>query len=425
MAAFWQLVRTDLTLYFTNRRAVIMNVLAPVAIAAFFGYLFGPRATENPSRVPIAVVDLDGSALSKAIVAALGADPALEVRAAPSEPAAVGEVAAGHLTAAIVLPAGFGAAAPRAMFGGVPPVPVTVHNDPSQATTLRLVEGLFAKAVMQSTGEAMFSPQGSALGDLRTSLDDRPGMDPQLRTELLDLYDRADRVQARRQALGGQARTARFTLPYAVVEKAATARRTPYNSYAHSFAGMGVQFILMMAVDLGVGVLLLRRLGLWTRLRAAPLGRSTFLGARFAMIAIAAFVCMAAIYAVAFAAFGVRIHGSLPGFVAVLASFCLMTASLGLLIAAIGRTPEATRGLAILATLLLVMLGGAWVPTFVFPPWLAALTAYVPTRWAVDGLDAMTWRGLPLASAVFPVLGMTGVAAGALAVAILKFRWDE
>jgi ABC-2 type transport system permease protein len=61
----------------------------------------------------------------------------------------------------------------------------------------------------------------------------------------------------------------------------------------------------------------------------------------------------------------------------------------------------------------------------VFPPWLAALTAYVPTRWAVDGLDAMTWRGLPLASAVFPVLGMTGVAAGALAVAILKFRWDE
>jgi hypothetical protein len=45
------------------------------------------------------------------------------------------------------------------------------------------------------------------------------------------------------------------------------------------------------------------------------------------------------------------------------------------MIAALGRTPEATRGLAILATLLMVMLGGAWVPSFIFP------------RLAADGVD--------------------------------------
>ncbi|MBK7591548.1 MAG: ABC transporter permease [Betaproteobacteria bacterium] len=54
-------------------------------------------------------------------------------------------------------------------------------------------------------------------------------------------------------------------------------------------------------------------------------------------------------------------------------------ATFGLLIAAIGRTPEATRGIAIVATLLLVMLGGAWVPTFVFPAWLQTATLVVPT----------------------------------------------
>lgn len=53
-----------------------------------------------------------------------------------------------------------------------------------------------------------------------------------------------------------------------------------------------------------------------------------------------------------------------------LIAFALPTASFGLLVAALGKTPEVTRGRAILATLLLVMLGGASVPSFIFPDWL-------------------------------------------------------
>ena len=92
--------------------------------------------------------------------------------------------------------------------------------------------------------------------------------------------------------------------------------------------------------------------------------------------------------------FGVRVDGSVRRLHRHRVAFALLTGSFGLLIAAIGRTPEATRGLAILATLLMVMLGGAWVPAFIFPEWLQNVSLFVPTRWAVDGLDAMTWRGL-------------------------------
>ena len=90
----------------------------------------------------------------------------------------------------------------------------------------------------------------------------------------------------------------------------------------------------------------------------------------------------------------------------------------GLLIAALGKTPEATRGLAILATLLLVMLGGAWVPAFVFPEWLQKVTLFMPTRWAVDGLDAMTWRGLGIEAALAPVGAMLAFARVFAAIAI-------
>ena len=84
-----------------------------------------------------------------------------------------------------------------------------------------------------------------------------------------------------------------------------------------------------------------------------------------------------------------------------------------------------SRGVAILATLLMVMLGGAWVPTFIFPGWLQRVTLIVPVRWAVDGLDAMTWRGLPLSAAIGPVAVLVGFAAVFGTVAVSRFRWDE
>jgi ABC-2 type transport system permease protein len=79
----------------------------------------------------------------------------------------------------------------------------------------------------------------------------------------------------------------------------------------------------------------------------------------------------------------------------------------------------------ILATLLLVMLGGAWVPSFIFPAWLQTASLFVPTRWAVDGLDAMTWRGLPLDAAVLPVVVMPAFTAAFAAIANAKFEWEE
>jgi len=94
------------------------------------------------------------------------------------------------------------------------------------------------------------------------------------------------------------------------------------------------------------------------------------------------------------------------------------------MLAALGRTPEATRGLAILATLLLVMLGGAWVPAFIFPQWLQKASFAVPTRWAVDALDGVTWRGLDFHWALGPIAALLGFTLLFGGLALWRFRWD-
>jgi len=304
-----------------------------------------------------------------------------------------------------------------------------VNYDPSQAMALALVKGLLAEHAMKAVSRAAFSPKAGArvIADLRDDVVNAPGMDDTRRRDLVSLFDSVERLQSRDTKAGETSKGMDgFSLPFETRDAPITdENRRAYNGYAHSFAGMGVQFVLFMGIEMGVGLLLMRRMGLWKRLRAAPVSRALLLGSRIVSGAVIASVLLAAIYAAAIVVFGVRIDGSVAGFIAVAVAFAILTSTFGLLIAAIGRTPEATRGLAILAVLLLVMLGGAWVPTFVFPEWLQKVTVYVPTRWAVDGLEAMTWRGLGIEAAWMPALAMLACSALFGFIAIRRFAWEE
>ncbi len=53
---FLALMRKDLRLFFADRRAVMMSVVAPIAIASFFGYIFGGGAGNgDTSRIAVLV----------------------------------------------------------------------------------------------------------------------------------------------------------------------------------------------------------------------------------------------------------------------------------------------------------------------------------------------------------------------------------
>ena len=436
MNAFIALVRKDLILYFSNRRSVIMAIVAPILIAAFFGSLFGGSGGK-PADIPIGITDLDHSELSDRIVAALKADTALAV-SEPSAADAAAQVKAGTLRAAITLPAGFGAQAGRALFGGRDKPEVVLVYDPSQSMVLPMVRGLLAQHVMEHVSQSVFSGKAPVMAELREQALGSADLPTARREQLAQMFDSIAKVTQSTPAASSANANANanpnlnpsaagtFNIPFTTREvESGSKPDAKYNSYAHSFAGMGVQFILLMGVDMAIGLLTMRRFGLWKRLRAAPLSRTKLLGSRIASTALIAVIVFAVIYAVAMVVFGVRIDGSALGLAAVLIAFALLTATFGLLIAALGKTPEATRGLAILATLLMVMLGGAWVPSFVFPAWLQTVSLIVPTRWAIDGLDAMTWRGLPASAAAGPVAVLLGFSVVFAVIAVWRFEWEE
>ena len=424
--AFQALVRRDLRLFFMDRRAVTMSFIAPIAIASFFGYIFGGVTQNNPpSKIGVAVVNQDDNDISRKVVAALAADAALEVKY-PTLTEARELVRGGKTTVAAVIPPGFAVRAGKSFFRSGDKPEIQLLYDPSHATELQVVRGVLMQHVMEVVSrETMGGPSSQRLVDDALRDLEKSGMKPADQAALRRMLQGVGEWNQRQNANPRAQASSGFSMPYTVSQEAVTARQgVKYNSMAHSFAGMCVQFILFMGIDAGMVVLNQRRTGLWKRLQAAPLSRYTIIGSRAASAAIVAMIIMLTVFSFARLVFGVRIEGSFTGFLGVCVAFAIMTATFGLLVAVLGKTPEATRGIAILVTLILVMLGGSWVPAFIFPQWLQQVSFAVPTRWAVDGLDAMVWRGSGLNAALAPIAALLAFAAVFGAIAVWRFRWE-
>jgi ABC-2 type transport system permease protein len=422
------MIGKDLRLFLSDRRAVIMSFAVPIAIASFFGAIFpGPRSNAEPARIAVTMVDEDGSAISRAIVAGARADANLTVTEATAA-AARDRVRRGTVSVAVVIPAGFGDRAGRAFFGAGDKPELGVLFDPSHTAEVAMVRGILTEHAMQAVSRAMFGGEAGprVLADALARLETSSSMPDDQRRSLRDVLTSTRAFLQEQNRTGATGTAPGLTLPYTVRTEAVTAGAgVAYNGYAHSFAGMGVQFLLFATANLGIELLLERQRGLWRRLRSAPVSRYTLLAGKVASGTVIALLTLLVSFGFAMLVFGVRISGSAIGFLSVAVACSLMAATFGVLVAAVGRTPATARGVTTFAVLLMVMLGGAWVPTFVFPAWLQRLTVVVPARWAVDGLDAMTWRGLGFSAAVTPTLVLLAFAALFALVALARFRWEE
>ncbi|HEY1147434.1 MAG TPA: ABC transporter permease, partial [Pseudoduganella sp.] len=115
MTALLALVRKDLILYVNDKRALMLNLLMPIVLAAFFGSLFGGSGESKTGKIDIAVVQQDQSAIGQKIADGLKADANLRVHELALAEAQA-QVRNGKLPVAVVIPEGFGDKAGSALF---------------------------------------------------------------------------------------------------------------------------------------------------------------------------------------------------------------------------------------------------------------------------------------------------------------------
>jgi ABC-2 type transport system permease protein len=97
---------------------------------------------------------------------------------------------------------------------------------------------------------------------------------------------------------------------------------------------------------------------------------------------------------------------------------------LGLLVAALVKTPEATGGLGALIAVTMAAIGGCFIPAFVMPKFMQTLSKIVPHSWALQGYQDALIRGYGIGQ-VTPEVGVLLIfAAVFFGFALWRFRFD-
>jgi len=423
--AFRALIKKDLRLLLADKRTLLINMIVPVVLASFVGYIFAPRSGPA-SRIQIGLVDQDDSARSRALAKDLAAEEALEV-VPLDETTARKRIAEGDLTAAVVIPAGTGAKIGlTAMFTDQKPH-IDLLIDPSRNIDAKVIEGLLTKVAMQQVGRAFGSrQQGTEQLEQARAWAEKMG-DAEQREQWTSFFDAGVRAMASTpdQAAGADGAKGGFQMPIEIEQAPVLRQGARFNSYAHSFAGMIVMYLFFVATDGGVGVIEERTRGTWRRLRIAPVRRSKLLVSKVFATFLQALLVALVVYAFGAAVFGIRIQGSVVGFAAVVLMSAVCVASFALLLMGLGRSRSQVQGYSIFAVLVMAFLGGAWFPVFLMPDWLQAASMAVPTHWMMQGLTATTWRGLGMEAVWLPLAALAGFSALFAGIGLKAFRWEE
>lgn len=373
----WNLCAKDIRLFMVDKRSVLMFFTVPILLASLFGYLFGKPLQNGEIKLPLLVVLEDDHPLAVRIgQALLNSDKLQAVLANRSE--AIQRIGKRSSRLALVLPQGFSNQIMARK--NVPPVEILHH--PGCSMEARWAEGVFTELAFREAAPELL---GAWLP---------PGVKLKLER------------------------------PFEVIKESVPNHMTiASQAYSHSFNGMTLQYLLFWGMDCGLMFLREQRQGIWKRLRSAPVSLTLLLLGKMLSTSVLALAQILVTFTFGFLVFGIPVNGSIPGFLAMVLVAAAMSAATGLLVASLGGNENRARSISILSILFLSMIGGMWLPSFMFPEWVQRLAIIFPTTWMVRGLEGVTMQTMGFADALAYAGVVGGFAVGFLLLANLRFRW--
>ncbi len=399
----WNLTKKDLQVFFRDRGAILYLFVLPLVFILIFAGLGGRAQSatatteKKDDRPALAVVNQDaGGGVAAQFLEVLdqvsGYQPVLF-----DANDAVAKMNKMQLVRYLLIPSGFSAGLDQAQ-----PVNLELVFHPNadddgnkamleavtgaandMALELQLLDGLRQMSAMQA-GNSAFE-QAFAVERITT----------QAKTQ----FDRA-----RQQPLVNVALTA-------PTQEAETSQAVDFNYSQILVPGFTVLFVFLSATAVARAVFTEKKAGCLRRLAAGPLSRSELLAGKMVPVVILtliqiAFIFLAGALLFPLLGFGQVSIGAnlLPWLIASLV-ISLCAASMGILLVGLARSEGQITGLGNAILWIAGLLGGALLPSFMFPPFLQGVARLVPHFWATEAYNDILVRGKGLGD-ILPGLGV-------------------
>ncbi|MFO7281513.1 MAG: ABC transporter permease [Thermoanaerobacterales bacterium] len=375
------LAGNELRRAFRDRTFLFFSLVLPVLIIVLIGTVFG-----EDQDLPVAVLDADGSAASRAIVEDLDAAEGLQVADVGSESDLRRDVRTGAVAAGVVVPAGFADDLARGE------ATIELVADPTSSAT----------AAVQATVRAAVGDHAAVVAAARTAAEEGG----------------ADEEEAARTA----ARLAEELPGPGVTVTAVGADDEPERgNFDYTAPSNVVLFTFVNTVMAGALLALDRQRGIVRRLLATPHGTGTILAGIGAAKLSIALAQSALVLAVGALFFDVD-WGTPVAYVPLIVLFAMVAAAVGLLVGSLARDPDQAAAVAVPAAIGLGMLGGCMWPLEIVPPVMRAIGHVAPHAWAMDAWRDLVFdhRGLGDIAVELAVLAGFTVVLGLLAARQLR-----
>ena len=392
------MIATLLRISWTNlkrdRVAQALTFLLPILFFSIFASVFGNQGGNSTSKIRIAVVDEDGSELSRRVAAGLKQETALRARttvdaegrgAVLDRAGAEALVRNGDVPVAVILPKGLGASA--AAFGQSANAPkIQLLADVSDPIAPQMVYGLLQKVSMTAapdllmqSGISQFERFGGGL-----TREQRAAVDSWL-----------PRLKPGGTSAGGSTST---TGPGAGVmgigvETVDVMRQGKSDSLVSFYAaGVGVMFLLFSVSGASGALLDEVDSGTLDRVLSTRVGMSGWLIGKWAFLTLTGLTQLTVMFLWGRLAFGLDLFHHLPGFFVMTVFTAAAAAGFGLMLATIARTRAQLSGMSTIIILTMSSLGGSMFPRFLMSDTMQKFGLLTFNAWALDGYLKVFWR---------------------------------
>ncbi len=167
-------------------------------------------------------------------------------------------------------------------------------------------------------------------------------------------------------------------------------RIEPPSGYSQTIPGTMVMFTMMILLTSGAILLLMeRKQGLLRRLASTPIPRSSVVLGKWLGKLSLGFIQIAFAMIAGTLLFDMDWGPNLWMVCLILAGWAGFNASLGILLANIGRSEGQVAGIATISVMVMAALGGCWWPIEITPGWMQDLAIYLPTGWTMDAMHQL------------------------------------
>ncbi len=396
----WQILKKDLRIFFSDRKALFLALLLPVGLITLFAFAFGGVANDDESDaspVHVLFTDADQTDASKNIIAQLDSIPGLEFTATTKDEA-LQKIKSGDEIAAVIISKGFSDSLSEGNN-----IPVELLFDQSRSMEVSILQNLLVGKLSEVSGEVN---KNRGIGLMVQNL--FPMMPQSSKDTMTQTFIR--------QSEAAEKETSLVTMTSVVGDAESNW------GLIQAVAGTAIMMLLFSVSALGQSLLEEKENGVLKKLLQSPLHPSSIMFGKMLTSTVVAIFQLTVMFVFAWLAFGLNIFINLPALFIMILATALACSAFGVFLSSIVTTKKQADSLGTILILFMSGIGGSMIPLYIMPQFMQNIAVVTVNYWSIQGFYDIFWRKEGLGAIGENVIVLLGITTGVLLISNFLFK---